>query len=141
MTEAARVKGIEVYSRYIQLYALQRLAVRATGEGMRIDLSAADMPLHAPSPLADAVSAEEWRHVAALLAEEFKSEADVPALLALYHAMMKEEAELTKKAKAKDSARGAVIIPDYDAVHPSAESDVVVAWMRKRATSGIPAKL
>ena len=84
---------------------------------------------------------ESWKYEAALLAEEFKSEADVPGLLARYHAMMAEEAVLTQKAKAKDSARGAVIIPDYDAVHPSADSDSVVLWMRQRATSGIPSRL
>ncbi len=51
MTEAARIKGIEVYTRYIRLYALQRLARRAVSEGMRIDLSAGTMIGSDPSPL------------------------------------------------------------------------------------------
>ena len=61
MTEASRVKGIEVYTRYIQLYALQALAARSIGEGMRIDVSAADMPAHAVSVLADAASGRRTR--------------------------------------------------------------------------------
>ena len=86
-------------------------------------------------------TAAAWPSIAQLLAEEFKSEADVPSLLARYHAMMTEEAELTRKAKAKDSARGSVIIPDYDEVHPSADADAVVVWMKKRAAGAATAKL
>lgn len=140
MTEAARIKGIEVYTRYIRLYALQRLARRAVSEGMRIDLSAGTMIGSDPSPLSTE-PASTWEADAKLLADEFQSQADIPALLALFHRMLGEEAELARVAKAKDSARGKVIIPDYDAVHPSADSDAVVKWMRGRATGGIPSKL
>ena len=86
-------------------------------------------------------AASTWEADAKLLADEFQSQADIPALLALFHRMLGEEAELARVAKAKDSARGKVIIPDYDAVHPSADSDAVVKWMRGRATGGIPSKL
>jgi hypothetical protein len=52
MTEAARKKGVAVYTRYIQLFALRCLATRYETEGVRIDLCASDLPVHAPSALA-----------------------------------------------------------------------------------------
>lgn len=52
MTEASRKKGIAIYTRYIQLFALRCLAKRYETEGIRIDLCASDLPLHAPSALA-----------------------------------------------------------------------------------------
>ncbi len=59
--------------------------------------------------------------------------ADIPALLQLYITMLKEEAELARKAKEKDSVRGKAIIPDYDSVHPSADGDPIVAWLREKS--------
>jgi hypothetical protein len=65
----------------------------------------------------------------------------VPGLLARLRPMLEEEAALARTAKQKDSARGKAVIPDYDDVHPSADSDAVVKWMKARATGAIPAKL
>lgn len=70
-----------------------------------------------------------WKRQASLVSLEFKSTADIGGLLALYREMLVQEAERTKIAKSKDSARGSAIIPDYDQVHPSADRDAVVLWM------------
>ncbi len=61
MGEASRLKGIEVYTRYIRLFALQCLATRAATEGVRIDLCASDLPEHGPSVLAPAGEARRRR--------------------------------------------------------------------------------
>lgn len=132
MTESSRRKGIAAYTRYIQLFALRCLHERSLVEGVRVDLCAADLPLHPPSALAPPLSDADkdlWRRQAALVALEFKSTADIMGLLAVYREMLVQEAERTRVAKSKDSARGAAIIPDYDAVHPSADRDSVVLWM------------
>jgi hypothetical protein len=84
---------------------------------------------------------ELWKRQAALVALEFKSNADIVGLLALYHDMLKQEAERARVAKSKDSARGKVIIPDYDQVHPSADKDAVVLWMNTLATRQARPKL
>jgi hypothetical protein len=82
-----------------------------------------------------------WKRQAALVAMEFKSNADIVGLLSLYHDMLKQEAERARVAKSKDSARGKVIIPDYDQVHPSADKDSVVLWMNRLATREAKPKL
>lgn len=163
MTESARRKAISTYTRYIQLFALRCLAERSFTEGVRVDLCASDLPAAAPSALTLATSPagtdliriprcyllhhlccadkEVWRRQAELLAMEFKSTADIAGLLSLYREMLGQEAERARIAKSKDSARGAAIIPDYDQVHPSADRDSVVLWMKGIATGNAKAKL
>lgn len=76
-----------------------------------------------------------------MVALEFKSNADIGGLLALYREMLVQEAERARVAKSKDSARGAAIIPDYEQVHPSADRDAVVLWMTRVATGQPKPKL
>ena len=88
-----------------------------------------------------AADKELWKRQASLVALEFKSNADIVGLLALYREMLVQEAERTRVAKSKDSVRGKVIIPDYDQVHPSADRDSVVLWMKGIATGQAKAKM
>ena len=128
MKDRSRVAAIDAYTRYIRMYALSHLAATAgdASAGMRVDLCASDL---AASPLALPT------HAAKVLGIEYGAAADMPQLLAEYWAMMEEEWRRTRDAKAKDARRGAKIIPDYNDVHASADTDKVVLWMKAKAAA------
>ena len=107
LSEGSRLKAVELYGRFITFFAL--------GQVLGLGGEKGDL--------------QRWP---AWLAEQGLPAQDMAVLKQLYGEELRRQALDISASKAKDFTRGRQIIADYDAVHPSLESDPVVLWAEKR---------
>ncbi len=116
MLEASRKKGIEAYTFYIQLYALNGLK-------KKLEKTLAEKGSAAVKDILTAASDDpRWEHERQVLLAEFPGK-DVKELLKLLVEYQEKVAKDVQVSKEKDDKRGARIIPDYAHAHAPAEQD------------------
>lgn len=119
MVERSRLAAVEVYSFYIQYYALLGLKVL-------LEKTLAEKPrAKVQSILVETTDDPRWEHEKALLQKEFrgKSIPDMLRMLAEYQEKIAKDVQVSKE---KDDNRGARIIADYGHAHPQAITDSFV---------------
>ncbi len=119
VTEPARVRGIETYTRYIEYYCLKGLL-------RRMEHHAAVATVYRKAT-ADPV----WEHQRAVMKREGLSLRGVKENLARLADLQEEISRDTLAAKQKDDQRGARIVGDYAKAHQPAERDPIVIETRE----------
>ena len=115
LSEASRQKAVELYGRFITFYALGQVLGLGPGSAQGSEAT---------------VDLQKWE---AWLVEQGLPAQDLILLKQLYGAELQRQCLDIVASKTKDFDRGRKIMADYDAVHPSLESDSVVQWAKKRA--------
>lgn len=113
LMEENRMKAIEIYSFFIQYYALMGLKIRVEEERSFENI------------LEKSSEDRRWEQQRRILKEEFP-EKSTKELLQILLKMQEEIAEMVEESKRKDDLRGRKIIDDYDEVHTLAEDDSFV---------------
>ena len=120
LRESSRKKGIEAYTFYIRLYALEALfdALNAGveplsgGSGTGAGAGAGAGAGGGDGGADDAKLRVRWQHARGVLADQFGSR-PYSELLSEYHAMLDQASAACEKSKGKDARRGVEIIPGY----------------------------
>jgi hypothetical protein len=121
MSEAARKNGIEAYTFYLKVYALNGLK-RALAKNPKTDLAASS-------------DDARWEHERQVLISEFPGDPDAKKLLQELLTMEETIAKDVESSKAKDDKRGARIIADYDEAHAPASADSFVKKTKEALTA------
>jgi len=148
MFESSRAKAVQTYSFYLRFYALRGLYRRLLergSEGVGAQHVASSSAME--TVLSQPPDSPRWAHELQTLKEEFSGkESETPTdrrhsdkrtkraavlppvceLLALWVEHHRQYAEAVRFSKARDDERGARIIPDYGAIHKSADEDKTV---------------
>ncbi|KAI9919864.1 hypothetical protein PsorP6_015721 [Peronosclerospora sorghi] len=115
--ETSRLAGIESYTFFIKLFALNALLNLVEGGQVSIDSTVA--------------SVDSSRYELATLAEEFDQKKNVHDCLDDLVLMMAKLAKMAADGKLRDEIRGQRIIPDYNDVHkPASEEPVILKAQR-----------
>lgn len=124
LLETNRVKAIEAYSFCLRFYALRGLYRQL------LELEAAGKIGEIEGVLSQPPATSRWGHELLTLTEELfdggRMQRSVRELLALWVEHYRRYGEAVRTSKARDDERGARIIPDYSAIHKSADEDKVI---------------
>ncbi|KAG2520954.1 hypothetical protein JM16_006513 [Phytophthora kernoviae] len=120
MREASRRAGIEAYTFFIKLYALDALLPLVEGGSVSADGTVGNV--------------DRSLYELATLSEEVAPEKLIRECLNDLTSMRTDVVNKAAGGKARDDARGQGIIPDYKDVHPPAASEEVILQAQRTAT-------
>lgn len=121
LLEENRKKAIEIYTFFIQYYALTGLKRKVMISSFTEDI------------LEKTSDDYRWEHERKIIKQEFPNK-NLKELLEILCEMQKKIAEMVEESKRKDDIRGRKIIDDYDQIHTLAEEDSFVkeTWEETR---------